>query len=692
MTDNIKVKMSSNSEHQRIYDKKNYCLYCEKPYAKITRHLKQKHSAKIEVAKAISMKKGTHKQNLAFSQIRNMGNYHHNCSVLSSGKGQIIPKRQATFPSTATDYLPCRFCFAMYVKTDLWRHQKRCKQQVNKDGPVKRRVQASCSLMLPTDNTFSSGLKKVLEDMTYDTVAQVVKSDMLITSLGERMFLKNGEVGRHQADIRNKMRELARLLIVARKIDKDIVFLKDLINPGKFNTVLEAVKQMTGFDHSTNRFLVPSTALKLRHSLVKVSYILQGEALRQEDIVLKGRAEQFLKLIELEWTTHVSSNALKTLYQKKWNSPQILPLSEDIKKLQDHLKHLEKVNKKALFDKPEKNSWSELSKVTLTQLILFNRRREGEVSRMEVNTYLQRNKQSMQDDILESLSPVEKKLCQKLTRVEVRGKRGRKVPVLFPTNVKESVELLIKTREEVGIPPNNPYIFARPCYGSQENIRGCDSLKHYAKACGAKEPENITSTKLRKHVATVSQLLNLQTNELDQLASFMGHNIEVHREFYRLPEETLQMAKVSKLLFALQDGIGKFKGKSLEEITPNINSEQDLSDSDAEEVQSEQTATPSQEGNSEGGHSDHRAATSKKKTGVIKNSSQKEKPRRPWSQSERKIVEHHFKDFLKEMKLPGKVDCQRCLNENQTLRDNGRDWKTIKYFVHNKIVYIKKNV
>lgn len=87
------------------------------------------------------------------------------------------------------------------------------------------------------------------------------------------------------------------------------------------------------------------------------------------------------------------------------------------------------------------------------------------------------------------------------------------------------------------------------------------------RAVEQKQPGNLTSTKLRKHVATVSQLLNLQTHELDQLATFMGHDIEVHREFYRLPEETLQMAKV---LFALQDGMGKFKGKSLDDITPNI--------------------------------------------------------------------------------------------------------------------------
>ncbi len=170
-----------------------------------------------------------------------MGNYHHNSAVLSTGKGEIVPKRQAMYMSTATDYLPCKFCFAMYVKTDLWRHHKRCKLQVRENMPGRRKVQASCSLLLPMDSTISSGLQTIIEDMTYDAVTQVIKSDSLILSLGERMFLKNGEVGRHRADIRNKMRELARLLLVARAIDKDIVALKDLINPAKFNTVLEAV-------------------------------------------------------------------------------------------------------------------------------------------------------------------------------------------------------------------------------------------------------------------------------------------------------------------------------------------------------------------------------------------------------------------------------------------------------------------
>lgn len=44
------------------------------------------------------------------------------------------------------------------------------------------------------------------------------------------------------------------------------------------------------------------------------------------------------------------------------------------------------------------------------------------------------------------------------------------------------------------------------------------------------------------------------------------------------------------------------------------------------------------------------------------------------------------------MKVPGKVDCERFLNENKILNDNERDWKAVKYFVHNRIISIKRNL
>ena len=54
---------------------------------------------------------------------------------------------------------------------------------------------------------------------------------------------------------------------------------------------------------------------------------------------------------------------------------------------------------------------------------------------------------------------------------------------------------------------------------------------------------------------------------MDMLARFMGHDIAVHREYYRLPEDTLQLAKCSKILLLMESGgINKYKGKSLDEI------------------------------------------------------------------------------------------------------------------------------
>lgn len=61
--------------------------------------------------------------------------------------------------------------------------------------------------------------------------------------------------------------------------------------------------------------------------------------------------------------------------------------------------------------------------------------------------------------------------------------------------------------------------------------------------------------------------MNFKDNELDQLANFLGNVIRVHREYYRLPHSTIQLAKISKLLMAMEKGSVKdIQGKSLDEI------------------------------------------------------------------------------------------------------------------------------
>jgi hypothetical protein len=44
----------------------------------------------------------------------------------------------------------------------------------------------------------------------------------------------------------------------------------------------------------------------------------------------------------------------------------------------------------------------------------------------------------------------------------------------------------------------------------------------------------------------------------------MGHNIRVHSGYYRLPESTLQVAKVGRLLKALEEGhLSTFTGLAI---------------------------------------------------------------------------------------------------------------------------------
>nr|XP_055049567.1 uncharacterized protein LOC129435083 [Misgurnus anguillicaudatus] len=153
----------------------------------------------------------------------------------------------------------------------------------------------------------------------------------------------------------------------------------------------------------------------------------------------------------------------------------------------------------------------------------------------------------------------------KNSAVEIRGKRGRKVAVLLSPDMVDALTLLVRRRSECEVQDTNSFLFARP--NCQSHYRGQDCIRVFASECGAQHPEFLRSTHLRKHVATLSQILNLKNNELDQVADFLGHDIRVHRDYYRLPEATTQLAKISKLLLAMEKGcLPDLQGKSLDDI------------------------------------------------------------------------------------------------------------------------------
>lgn len=201
----------------------------------------------------------------------------------------------------------------------------------------------------------------------------------------------------------------------------------------------------------------------------------------------------------------------------------------------------------------------------MANVMLFNRRRGGEVWKMHMKGFLERDTSALHKDVAVGLTKFELELCNHFSRVEIRGKRGRKVAVLLSPGMVDALTLLINKGRDGGVPEDNLFLLARPhCLTP---YRGQDCLRVYADQCGAQNPQLLRSTQLRKRVATLSQVLNLKNHELDPVADFLGHDIRVHREFYRLPDATTQLAKVSKLLLALEKGsLTSLQGKTLEEI------------------------------------------------------------------------------------------------------------------------------
>lgn len=60
---------------------------------------------------------------------------------------------------------------------------------------------------------------------------------------------------------------------------------------------------------------------------------------------------------------------------------------------------------------------------------------------------------------------------------------------------------------------------------------GSDALKNIVQKCVEKQPESITSTKPREYAATVTQIANLNSHEVDWLARHLGHGITIHRDY-----------------------------------------------------------------------------------------------------------------------------------------------------------------
>lgn len=177
------------------------------------------------------------------------------------------------------------------------------------------------------------------------------------------------------------------------------------------------------------------------------------------DVLTEKKAKKFKELLDNSWSTYVLTNAHSTMEQQKWNKEDSVPLTEDVVTLQSCLRKIEA--KAELREHVSATGYKKLIESLLAQIIVFNKKREGETSLLTMELYLKADTSSVNKDVNETLSAVEKLLSHRLTRIVTCGKRGRKVPVLLLELTKISLDFMIEKWRAVGILDDSPFLFAR---------------------------------------------------------------------------------------------------------------------------------------------------------------------------------------------------------------------------------------
>ncbi|ROJ30524.1 Gastrula zinc finger protein XlCGF8.2DB [Anabarilius grahami] len=649
------------SNGSRMYNKRQYCLYCRSAVQKISRHLERAHSKEVEVSRALSFPKGSHQRKLQLEYLRNKGNFAYNAEVIKTGSGILVPFKQPKEKCEGQDFIHCVYCQGLFMKRVLRRHMRSCKFKPSsvKSKPGKTSVQSLCAFAEPAHSAVSESVWMLVSNKTQDDISLEVKNDLCIMEFGKHLYNRLGaDVSKHEY-IRQKLRELGRLRLHGREVTP-LQTIKDYVTPENFMLAVTAVRHTAGLNEETSKYKSATLALKLGRALKNVSVLLEDDAMMKGDNDSATAARCFRQVYDARWNELISAKALQSLTESKWNSPQLLPFTEDVKTLHCYLDDKRRQFYSDLTSECSSCNWANLTKVTLAQVILFNRDKEGGVSKMLVSTFILRDKSDPHEDVNVALSELEKSLCKHFVRLEIRGKRGQKVPVLLTPAMVDSLDLLVEKRKECGVADNNPYMFARPYAVSP--YRGSDCIRYFVKACEAKNPLSLTSTKLSKHVATLSKVLNLNDTELDQLADFLGHDIRVHHQFYRLPEGTLQLAKISKILMALEQGrLSEFKGKTLDDINIAPN-ETILFDKEIQKARLEEN-TPGR----------------------------KPVKKKNWQKVEVDAVEKHMMHFIESCRVPGKSACDLCLkSEPEALKQ--RDWLAIKFYIKNRISALQRKI
>lgn len=223
----------------------------------------------------------------------------------------------------------------------------------------------------------------------------------------------------------------------------------------------------------------------------------------------------------------------------------------------------------------EISAWKALTGASLILLHMFDRRRAGKIEYIEIEDF--NNKESVDEqvhpDLYSKSSEKSREYAKNYVRITIRDKLGRRVPALLDDNSVNFIQVIIDNRKNADVRSNNPYVFGIPTTSSyaKKYLRACNLMRKFFEECDATMPQTLCGTPLRKHIATYIAMLGMEEHQISDLANFMEHNKQIHKDIYEVPVPMRDVTDVSQLL---QAAVGD------DEQNENTNNSSDEEDDD----------------------------------------------------------------------------------------------------------------
>ncbi|XP_026800057.3 uncharacterized protein LOC113545103 isoform X3 [Pangasianodon hypophthalmus] len=714
--------------------KLNFCFVCGKACIKIARHLKLHRKDNIEIETAFKLPKKSKQRSHILEVLRNRGNYQHNKLVLINGTGLIKARRMPKDDIDTHKFEYCMYCKGLYMRKELWKHVKRCTSNPERDmQKTSRSVLGLAALsQCPHLKHISDDVKKMLCDMHQDEVAQTIRDDEYVLKLAQDFFDKKGNSKERHAFVRQTVRCIGKFLVLLRN-KFAMRNLAEAIKPSSFSLVTEAVKEIAEFNEEKKCFAIPSLARRIGLALRKYCILSARKAFAVGDKKLIQATGTFMDLFN-------NAQSQFALCEKRClgihSKSFLLPFVNDVRIFHCYLEKAAQCAMKELRETPSAQSYADLCKVTLAQILMFNRR-HGEVSQMTIKS-LQERDQAQASEISEALTELEKVFCEEYCKILVRQKIGALVPIILTPDMINALMLLTEKRDQCSVSKSNIYVFGQP--RSNRCYRGENALRICANECGAMNPDRLTSTRFSRHISTLSQVLTLKNHELKKLAKFIGHDISLRKEYYRQTEATPRLAKICKLILAIEKGSAtEMLGQSLDDIVlPDEIRESDSEDEYFEEddaflkdrearhelalhllskkkmtkpktsnkncsvpdltpkKQHNESTSKEQENESTSKEQDKKSTTEEPKGKPAQEQTEKKKlkvfkKKVLWTREEKIAIMKHFKKHIYYGRLATVKESRRCQMLEQPVL-NGRTIQKIRDFVRNAGISFKKKM